>query len=110
MSTAAAFGALDPAAFEPCRRPGLPVRASVVQFGVWLNESRNDLEAPATTLAPAIGAALDAPRNEEGCVLARMSGSGATCFGLFMDETRRDRAAARLAAAWPRWWVAATTA
>ncbi|MDH3264509.1 MAG: 4-(cytidine 5'-diphospho)-2-C-methyl-D-erythritol kinase, partial [Paracoccaceae bacterium] len=41
------------------------------------------------------------------CLVARMSGSGATCFGLYADAAARDRARAALAAAHPDWWVAA---
>ena len=51
----------------------------------------NDLEAPAISLAPAIGDVLRAIAATRGCLLARMSGSGATCFGLFADARRRPR-------------------
>ena len=61
---------------------------------------RNDLEAPALTLCPAIGEVLAALR-ETSAWLVRMSGSGATCFALFDDADQRDRAAEGL----PReWW------
>jgi 4-diphosphocytidyl-2-C-methyl-D-erythritol kinase len=63
----------------------------------------NDLEAPALRLAPEIGRVLEALRADSRCLLARMSGSGATCFGLYADA-----AAARLAAEAierPGWWV-----
>ena len=66
--------------------------------------ARNDLEPPALTLAPEIAAVLDALRAGPEPLLARMSGSGATCFALYGDEAARDAAAARIAAAHPAWW------
>lgn len=68
----------------------------------------NDLEAPALRLAPAIGDLLTALRGEPGCRLARMSGSGTTCFGLFDAPGGAEAAARRLGAAHPAWWVQAT--
>jgi 4-diphosphocytidyl-2-C-methyl-D-erythritol kinase len=62
----------------------------------------NDLEAPAIGLVPAIGQVLDAIAATRGCLLARMSGSGATCFGLFADVATAEAAAAKLAR--PGWW------
>jgi 4-diphosphocytidyl-2-C-methyl-D-erythritol kinase len=49
-------------------------------------------------------------RNEAGCGLARMSGSGATCFGLFSSSRAAAAAARSIGAAHPRWWVKATVA
>jgi 4-diphosphocytidyl-2-C-methyl-D-erythritol kinase len=71
-------------------------------------ESSNDLEAPAVALQPVIADVLRALREQSGCRLARMSGSGATCFGLF-DTSRAAVAAARvLRAGHAAWWVRAT--
>lgn len=67
--------------------------------------ARNDLELPALSVAPVIGTALSALRDEAGCRLARMSGSGATVFGLFTDRSMAARAASRLRARHPEWWV-----
>ena len=65
---------------------------------------RNDLEAPAIGLCPPVAEVLAALRALPGCLLARMSGSGATCFGLFASAA----AAAAAAPALPgRWWHAA---
>ena len=69
---------------------------------------RNDLEAPAAALAPEIRETLAALRAQPGARLARMSGSGATCFALFDDEAAAAAAVVALAAAYPRWWVKAT--
>ncbi len=63
----------------------------------------NDLEPPAVTLCPAIGAVLAVLRSTPGCLLARMSGSGATCFGVFADAVAAAAAAEVLRR--PGWWV-----
>jgi len=69
---------------------------------------RNDLEGPAIEFEPAIADVLAVLRKLPGCRLARMSGSGATCFGLF-DSTRAASAAARtLRVGYPAWWARAT--
>lgn len=68
-------------------------------LGDW-REGRNDLEVPARSLVPAIGDVLDWLGAQEGVALARMSGSGATCFALFSDVAARDRAAASCPAEW----------
>jgi 4-diphosphocytidyl-2-C-methyl-D-erythritol kinase len=68
----------------------------------------NDLEPPALSVTPVIGAVLAALRDAPGCRLARMSGSGATCFGLFDDCRSSARAARAIGAAHPGWWVKAT--
>lgn len=64
---------------------------------------RNDLEPPAIALCPAIAQVLAAIRALPGCLLARMSGSGATCLGLFAEAASAARAAALLPEAWWRW-------
>lgn len=94
--------------------PGLPLATASV-FGAWdgfdrgplddWREGRNDLEAAARGQVPEIGAVLDALG---GAWFARMSGSGATCFGLYGSDTDRDAAAASIAAARPRWWTLPT--
>lgn len=65
---------------------------------------RNDLEAPAKGLVPRIGEVLDALAALGTASLARMSGSGATCFALFDEESDRDEASRRIAAGHPHWW------
>jgi 4-diphosphocytidyl-2-C-methyl-D-erythritol kinase len=67
----------------------------------------NDLEAPAIALAPVIADVLAALRALPGCSLARMSGSGATCFALFASAAAAQDAAKVLHAKYPRWWVQA---
>lgn len=73
-------------------------------LGDW-ESGRNDLEMPARALVPEIGAVLGAL---SGARIARMSGSGATCFGLYDNEAARDRDAARIAAGKPGWWLSQT--
>jgi 4-diphosphocytidyl-2-C-methyl-D-erythritol kinase len=68
----------------------------------------NDLEAPAIAIAPAIAQVLADLRALRGCRLARMSGSGATCFGLFATAPAAAAAARALRAKHPGWWVRAT--
>jgi 4-diphosphocytidyl-2-C-methyl-D-erythritol kinase len=65
----------------------------------------NDLEASALSVAPVIGDVLGTLRALDGVQLARMSGSGATCFGLFADRVTADNAAVRIALDHPGWWV-----
>ena len=74
----------------------------------YLEDSGNDLESPATHLQPDIDHVLEALHHEPGCVFALMSGSGATCFGLFNDREYAEGAAGRIAQDHPHWWVKAT--
>jgi len=69
---------------------------------------RNDLEIPAIEILPIIGEILTLLHAQQGVLLARMSGSGATCFGLFEDDAARDVAAAAIAAEHPNWWLLPT--
>ncbi|HEX7775400.1 MAG TPA: 4-(cytidine 5'-diphospho)-2-C-methyl-D-erythritol kinase [Parvibaculum sp.] len=108
VSTAAVFRTLaaPPLAGEPLA-PSLPSFSSLDALIDWLGAHGNDLEAPALKLAPVIGEAVDAIAATTGCRLARMSGSGATCFGIFGDETDARAAASALQKAHRGWWVAA---
>lgn len=71
----------------------------------WLCAQRNDLQAPAVLDCPAIADVLDALEQTGTCRLARMSGSGATCFGLFDRVHKAEAAADAIRAAHPEWWV-----
>ncbi len=73
-----------------------------------LSECRNDLEPAARALAPAIGETLRLIGATPGCLLARMSGSGATCFGLFENSIDAEAAAEILRQSEPNWWIKAT--
>lgn len=74
----------------------------------WLSQESNDLEEPARRLCPAVGEVLEALGRTAGCRLARMSGSGATCFGLYATLAEAEAAAEAVARAYPAWWVAAS--
>lgn len=77
-------------------------------LSLWLADTRNDLEEPATELVPAIGTIIAAIATTPGCVTARMSGSGATCFGLYGSAAAAHQAAHDLRETFAGYWVAAT--
>ena len=92
------------------RLPRLPGRFdSVADMAGWLGRTRNGLEEPAIAELPIIGEALDHLRRSTDCMIARMTGSGSTCFGLFPDLDSAKRAIGRIRAERPNWWVRATT-
>ena len=74
----------------------------------FLETTRNDLEEPARRIQPVIGEVLAAITSLPGALLARMSGSGATCFGIFADDDCCTRAAEMLQQTQPGWWVQPT--
>ena len=74
-----------------------------------MSARRNALTASAVSLCPAIGEGLQALRGTSKCQLARMAGSGATCFGLYEQEESARVAADILQTAFPTWWVAVTS-
>lgn len=87
----------------------LPDWDDAVALAAWLKTQRNDLEMPARSIAPAIGVVLSRIAATDGCLLARMSGSGATCFGLYASRTEADWAARDIREVFPDWWVAAAS-
>lgn len=105
LATAAVFAAL-PHRTNPAL-PAVPQFPDVAALAGYLHARRNDLEAPATVLAPVIGAILANLTRQPGCRIARMSGSGATCFGLFANQAKAESAAFAVNRANPGWWVAA---
>lgn len=104
LSTAAVFGALLRRDNDPL--PGLLSVPDAAALAAYLRVCRNDLQAPAIALVPQIADVLAALSAQEGCLIARMSGSGATCFGLFASQSSADLAALALRPAL-RWWVQA---
>jgi 4-diphosphocytidyl-2-C-methyl-D-erythritol kinase len=87
-------------------RPRLPdAFESAEELAAFLALCRNDLEAPAAGLAPAIADVLDALRGEPECLLARVSGSGATCFALCAGDIEAETLAERIERLRPDWWV-----
>ena len=87
----------------------LPETSSQDTLLALLKETRNDLEPPALKIQPLIGEALGLMRETDGCRLARMSGSGATVFGLYEDCEAAAKAAQEIRRLRPEWWVKATS-
>ncbi|CAN5159053.1 4-(cytidine 5'-diphospho)-2-C-methyl-D-erythritol kinase [soil metagenome] len=107
-STGAVYRAYDAAPAGGADRPVDPADFSAAGVIRWLAERRNDLQAPALTVAPAIAEVLSALSACDGVGLVRMSGSGATVFALFEDATQASAAAVTVSAAHPDWWVTPT--
>lgn len=105
LSTAAVFAGLAGRANPPLADPER--LSGFAELADYLRRQRNDLEAPARAAAPILPRILAALAAQPGCALARMSGSGATCFGLFEREAPALAAATALRAARTGWWVAA---
>jgi 4-diphosphocytidyl-2-C-methyl-D-erythritol kinase len=85
----------------------LPNWPDATALADWLKTMRNDLERPARAIAPEIDGVLNALDADPACLLARMSGSGATCFGLTATRAEADAMAARLSR--NEWWVQPVT-
>lgn len=106
-------GVSTPAVFSALQRrdndslPPLPSRIDFHTLRNWLEATRNDLEDAAHSIEPAVGAAKAALMKAD-AGFARMSGSGATCFGLFETGNVAKRAAAAIRSRHPGWFVAAT--
>lgn len=104
LATAPVFAARSGAFSAPVNMGDMP--ALPAQFCAWLGQQTNDLESPARSLCPVIDDVLAALKAQKGCGLARLSGSGATCFGLFEKEEDAQAAAGAITKAYPGWWVA----
>lgn len=110
VETPAVFKALGlrPGEALGCAPHPAPEVASFDAFLQDLQSARNDLEPPARQVQPMIDEALACVARTEGCRLARMSGSGATVFGLYDDAQGAAEAARAILDARPDWWVEAT--
>ncbi len=104
LSTPAVYRARA-GAFSPPMRFGSPPRDAAA-LAAMLEYRTNDLASPAIALVPAIRDVIEAIAETDSCLLARMSGSGATCFGLFADVVEAARAGQAITQAHPGWWVA----
>ncbi len=107
-STGAVYRAYDARPVGAADRPADPADVSPTGVIRWLAAQRNDLEAPALTVAPAIAEALAELAACPWVGLVRMSGSGATVFALFEAAHDADEATRSLQARHPGWWVART--
>jgi 4-diphosphocytidyl-2-C-methyl-D-erythritol kinase len=109
VPTKMVFAALNLDATPPTSNASAQWPSNPADLVAVLAKDRNDLEAPAIELQPVIAALLAVLRNLPGCRLARMSGSGATCFGLFDTSVAAAAAARTLRVGYPDWWVEPTT-
>lgn len=105
VSTAQVFKGLEvrSGAFAPPLRPFAGAR----DLAMYLDQTINDLAPPAKAIAPLIMRAENALSATDGCLVARMSGSGATCFGLYESQSAAVAAAEAIASRHPEWWVKA---
>jgi 4-diphosphocytidyl-2-C-methyl-D-erythritol kinase len=87
----------------------IAINADAASLVPTLAARRNDLQSPAIGLQPVVADVLRALERSANCLLARMSGSGATCFGLYGSQATAEEAARRIESAHPGWWVRATT-
>jgi 4-diphosphocytidyl-2-C-methyl-D-erythritol kinase len=105
LSTADVFRGLRPPYSAPLTQPtapGWPTPRALVDF---LQTTRNDLIKPAIQILPEISAVVAALSRSPGCLLARMSGSGATCYGIFETDSAAQTAAQTIAEGHPTWWI-----
>ncbi|MFC1456875.1 4-(cytidine 5'-diphospho)-2-C-methyl-D-erythritol kinase [Microvirga arabica] len=111
VETPAVFKALglQPGQGLPAAAHPVPEAPSPDALLALLKNTRNDLEPPALQIQPLIGEALGLLRATDGCRLVRMSGSGATVFGLYDDCDAAARAARQFRRLRPDWWVKATS-
>ena len=111
LATASVYAALnaEPLAASPARGAEPPdFAASFDKLVDYLATRGNDLDAPASRLVPRIKDVLAALRALKGARIARLSGSGPTCFALFATEDEAKHGAEALARSHPAWWIAAS--
>lgn len=107
VSTEAVFAKLEPR--ERSGLPALPERFnSVIAFTIWLRQTRNDLVDPVRSVTGLAATATKALSSDPDCLFARMSGSGASVFGIFPKLSTAERAAERIRHKRPNWWVVVT--
>ena len=104
VTTTSVFGRMTNKINPPLE--DIPANMDAAQLVHWLSRQRNDLEVPAISGLPVIQDVLDALEDIPSCCLARMSGSGATCFGLFETAAQARLAEDTLRAKHQDWWVA----
>lgn len=107
VSTPAVYRRLDASGwFGDIAPPSMPEAfEDVAELAGWLAAQRNDLERPAVEVAPEVGTVLETLAGERESLLARVSGSGGTCFALCASDIEAEGLAERLEAMAPQWWV-----
>lgn len=110
VATREVFAALNAPALTSPARPDdfMSISTDAASLPSILSARRNDLEIPAIKIQPVIADVLAALQASAGCLLARMSGSGATCFGLYGSAGVAEETAQRMQQRHPGWWVRAT--
>lgn len=103
VSTPAVFKGL--ASKTNAAMPPLPAQRTPRAMIDYVLDCRNDLETPARVIAPAIDQVLDTLRGDQKCLMARMSGSGATCFALYASDQHAEEASRDLTRSHPGWWI-----
>jgi 4-diphosphocytidyl-2-C-methyl-D-erythritol kinase len=107
LSTAEVFARFDQSQASAREHGAVPPGHD--EFFGWLAEQGNDLTRAATACAPVVGDLLGVLAKLSGCRIARMSGSGATCFALFENADEAAAAMKKLTASHADWWVRAVT-
>jgi 4-diphosphocytidyl-2-C-methyl-D-erythritol kinase len=107
VSTAEVYRRFDAAGvFGDIAPPSAPESfETAAELAGWLSVQRNDLEAAAIAVAPEVGAVLETLANEPETLLARVSGSGGTCFALCGSDIEAESLAERLESMVPAWWI-----
>lgn len=104
VSTAKVFDALHSKINPPM--DVIPSFAQTTDLLAYVQNQRNDLEQPVIQSSPVVSEVLSTLRNEPTCAVARMSGSGGTCFGLFENSEAAQSAAEKMQSLHLDWWVA----
>ncbi|MEO9462487.1 MAG: hypothetical protein ABJG29_07585, partial [Marinomonas sp.] len=94
---------------HPAMPATIPQLTTAADIAAWLATQRNDLQTPAQLQQPVISGVLATLSNQQGALIARMSGSGATCFALFDTAAAAAASAQNLKSAHPEWWTQACT-
>ncbi len=109
LGTPEVYAACLPEDFRPALPEVLPRFTNAADNAVWLKqETQNGLEPAARRINASIAPQMMALEAAEQCLLARMTGSGSACFGLFAEEETAAAAAQKISATHPHWWVRAT--
>jgi len=107
--TGTVYRAYDASDVMTADTPPPPLAWTPREVATWLATLRNDLEAPAVAMTPEIATTIEAVGATDGVLLSRMSGSGATVFGLYAEMDAANAAATAVSAMHPSWWVRAAT-
>lgn len=107
--TGAVYRVYDAGLVKSADTPPPPLAWTPLAVATWLATLRNDLEAPAVAITAEIATTIEAVGATDGVLLSRMSGSGATVFGLYADLGAANAAATTLGAMHPSWWVRSGT-